>query len=101
MLLINPWDSKTKRESKMKRKLLLVALTSILVVGCSKLTKENYDALKMGMAKSEIEAIIGKADNCSETLGTLSCLWGSEDSKNVKITFMADKAVTFSYEGLE
>ncbi len=85
----------------MKSKLLLLALLGLAITGCSKLTKENYDALEMGMTKSEVEAVIGKADNCSETIGTLSCLWGSEEGKNIKITFMADKAVTFSYDGLE
>ncbi len=76
-------------------------LLLLLVVGCSRLTKENYDALKMGMELSEVESIIGGASECSETVGTKSCHWGDLDGKHVKINFVAGKAVTFSYEGLE
>ena len=85
----------------MRLKLVTLVVLGLAIAGCSKLTKENYDSLEMGMTKSEVEAVIGKADNCSEAIGTLSCLWGREESKNIKITFMADKAVTFSYDGLE
>jgi len=34
-------------------------------------------------------------------MGAVSCVWGNEEAKHVKIVFMGDKAVTFSYDGLE
>ncbi|MCG8312197.1 MAG: hypothetical protein MI976_03190 [Pseudomonadales bacterium] len=71
----------------------------LLLAGCSKLNKENYDKLKTGMEKSELEAIIGSADTCEEALAAESCVWG-DDSKNIKVKFVAGKAVFFSNKGL-
>ena len=55
----------------------------------------------MGMSQDEVSSVIGAADNCSKTMGAVSCVWGNEEAKHVKIVFMGDKAVTFSYDGLE
>ena len=55
----------------------------------------------MGMSQDEVEAILGSADNCGKTMGSMACTWGNEDSKHVKIVFMGDKAVTFTYDGLK
>lgn len=72
-----------------------------VLTGCSKLNQENYDLLKMGMSKAEVESIIGDATECSNAVGTTSCFWGNLDEKHVKINFVAGKAVTFSHAGLE
>ncbi|WP_421134321.1 DUF3862 domain-containing protein [Alteromonas sp. A079] len=85
----------------MKAKLLLTLSAVFALAGCSKLTKENYELLEMGMSQEEVEAIIGDADNCGNMMGTTACTWGEQDSKFVKVVFMGDKAVTFSYEGLK
>ncbi|MDO6567454.1 DUF3862 domain-containing protein [Alteromonas sp. 1_MG-2023] len=85
----------------MKVKIALCLLTALALTGCSKLNKENYDKLEMGMSQNEVSSVIGAADNCAKTLGTTSCIWGNEDAKHVKIVFMGDKAVTFSYDGLQ
>lgn len=82
-------------------KAFVLCVVFMSLAGCSKLTKENYDALKLGMSLEEVSAIVGGPTNCSETLGTKSCIWGSEDGKNIKITFLADNASTFSNNGLE
>lgn len=71
-----------------------------LLVGCSKLTIENYDKLAVGMDKDEVEAIIGSADYCKEALGAESCIWG-DDEKNIKVKLVAGKAVFFSRNGLQ
>ena len=83
---------------KAKRlKLLIVALlaTLLLTVGCSKLTKENYDKLKMGMEYSEVVALLGEPDSGTESMGFKSCIWGDE-SKNITVQFVADKIMVFS-----
>ena len=85
----------------MKRNLAMVLLGAFALTGCSKLTKENYDMLEMGMTQEEVETILGSADNCGKTLGTLACVWGNEEAKHVKVVFMGDKAVTFTYDGLK
>ena len=53
----------------MKVKIALCLLTALVLTGCSKLNKENYDKLKMGMSKDEVSSVIGAADNCSKTMG--------------------------------
>jgi len=63
-------------------------------------TKENYDKLKMGMEYSEVSALPGNPDTCTETMGTKSCIWGKED-KNITVNFLADKTVVFSNKGIK
>ena len=80
----------------MKAKLIAVVCGALALSACSKLTKENYDKLEMGMSQEEVEAVIGSADNCGKTMGTLACTWGDENAKHVKIVFMGDKAITLT-----
>ncbi|HHQ4689386.1 MULTISPECIES: lipoprotein [Aeromonas] len=81
------------------KKIVIGGLIALLLTGCSKLNRENYDQLKMGMSYAEASAILGKAERCDDALGTTSCLWGGE-GKNIKIRFIADKATFFSSEGI-
>jgi hypothetical protein len=85
----------------MKLKTLIILTTALLVVACSRLTTENYKQLKMGMAQAEVENIIGSADKCDKSLGTLSCIWGEQNGRHIKVSFVADKAIMFAHEGLE
>lgn len=81
------------------KKLVICGLIALLLTGCSKLSRENYNQLKMGMSYSEASTILGKAARCDDTLGTTSCLWGGE-GKHIKIHFIADKATFFSSQGI-
>lgn len=85
----------------MKIKSIVIIAGIFALSACSKLSKENYDSLEMGMSQKEVESIIGSADNCGKTMGTMACTWGDEESSYIKIVFMADKAVTFNYSGLK
>ena len=87
----------------MNKKITLagVLLFTLGLSACSKLTMENYQQLKLGMEISEIEGLIGSASDCSATMGTQSCLWGAKDGANIKVNFIAGKAVTFTNDGLE
>ncbi|MGL4250493.1 MAG: DUF3862 domain-containing protein [Aeromonas sp.] len=80
-------------------KIVMGGLLALLLTGCSKLNRENYDQLKLGMSYAEASAILGKAERCDDALGTTSCLWGAE-GKSIKIGFIADKAAFFSSEGI-
>lgn len=82
------------------KKALLVLVTALSLSACSKLTSENYEQLKMGMSLAEVESVLGGADECSETLGTKSCIWGDENGTHIKVSFVADNAATFSNNGL-
>jgi hypothetical protein len=76
--------------------LLLLSLTA-----CSKLNLQNYEQIEMGMEMSDVEGLIGKADECSELLGTQSCYWGDKESVYIKVSFVTGMAVTYSQDGLE
>ena len=78
---------------------VIVVLLLMTAVGCSRISRENYDKLKVGMAYEEVVSIIGSPDSCSETFGTKTCLWGSE-KKRIKVSFIGSKAVAFSSKGL-
>lgn len=77
----------------------LCAFLLLSLMGCSKLTLENYDQLKVGMSYEEVTGLIGEPSGCSEALGTRSCQWGN-DKKNIKVTFFGSRATLFSAEGL-
>ncbi len=81
-------------------KIALVA-AALSLSACSKLTQENYDKIEAGMSKVEIEDILGKADDCSKTMGVEKCIWGKEDGKNITIGFIGDMASTFTNDGLK
>ncbi len=79
----------------------IVVLLLILFVfwGCSKVNRDNFDKIKMGMDYQEVIEIIGEPDRCDAVLGTKSCVWGSE-SKNISIQFVADKVALPKMKGL-
>jgi len=85
--------------AKRRMSCVIFALFFISAVGCSRVSKENYDKLKVGMAYEEVINILGSPGSCSETLGTKSCVWGSEKTQ-IKVSFIASKAIAFSHKGL-
>jgi len=80
---------------------LMICMFSILALsGCSKVNKENYDKIKIGMSYEEVVGILGKPDTCEDpVLKTKSCMWGSSD-KQIKIKFVADIVAWRSSEGI-
>jgi len=84
----------------MKGLLIVLILGSFVLVGCSKLSTENYEKLKVGMTYEEVVGIIGAATDCSQQLGVKSCTWGSGE-KYIKVKFAGDKAVYFSNKGIQ
>jgi hypothetical protein len=97
---LNPLERSWIMSSAIARRLCVVlAFFFMTVLGCSKVSKENYDKLKVGMAYEEVVNIIGSPDSSSETFGTKTCLWGS-GKKRIKVSFIGSKAVAFSSKGL-
>lgn len=80
---------------------LMVAamLFSIILAGCSKVNRENYDRIKVGMEYIQVTELIGNPDQCDAALGMKNCVWGNE-SKNITIQFVAEKVVLPSMKGL-
>ena len=89
----------------MKRNIVKISMACIFSAsilfsfGCSKLTTENYDKLKMGMDYKEVVEIFGEADECDGALGMKNCTWGT-DTKHVNVSFVKDKVILFSGKGL-
>jgi hypothetical protein len=80
---------------------VLAALMAVaLVVGCSKINKENYDKIQMGMTYDEVEALLGTPDEAKDVMGTKSCVWGKVP-QTISIKFVGDKVVFHSAEGLK
>ena len=80
------------------KKLIIIAAT-LSLAACSKVTVENYEKIKIGMDKAEVEAVLGSADNCVEKTLHTNCVWGDE-SKNIEITLVSDKVTLYSKHGL-
>jgi hypothetical protein len=79
---------------------MLILLLGLQLTGCSNLTQENYDKIKMGMSFQEVEKLLGSDSTCDSVMGMKSCTWGSSD-RYVKIQFMADKVVLHAAKGLK
>jgi len=85
-----------------KLKLFLLTLLSTLFFtsGCSKVTMENYEKLEMGMEYSEVTALLGNPNSCTESIVVKSCIWGNEN-KNIKANLLGDQIVVISSTGLK
>jgi hypothetical protein len=82
--------------------LMLVTLALMVLVGsgCSKLTKQNYDKLKVGMGFKEVVGILGDDAMCvSVTAGTKICYWNDEP-KNITVKFVEDKVIFMGNKGI-
>ena len=78
---------------------LLIAGLCLLLAGCNQLTAENYDKLRPGMKRAEVERLLGAPTECKGALGLSSCNWG--DSKRyISIQFAGDEVMLFSGSGL-
>jgi len=84
----------------MKIRLVLFTLILLIIAGCGKLTMENYDKLKIGMAYNEVVGIIGSPGKCSDVMGVKNCQWGNE-KKSINITFAGDKVLFFTGNGIQ
>ncbi|SPD72336.1 conserved hypothetical protein [uncultured Desulfobacterium sp.] len=77
----------------------VLSLLFLFFLGCSKLTRENYDKLEMGMDYKKVVEILGEADQCDGALGMKNCTWGT-DTKCINVKFVNDKVILFSGKGL-
>lgn len=83
----------------MRLSIILTCIVLLVTIGCSKLTTENYEQLKMGMDFDKVVEILGTADECSRVIGVKKCTWGDSE-KHIKVNFAGDKVIMFSSKGL-
>ncbi len=82
------------------KKLIVVAAASLVLAACSKVNLENYEKIKIGMDKTEVEAILGSADHCEEKTLHTNCSWGDKE-QNIEITLVSNKVSLYSKTGLD
>jgi len=79
----------------------VVAMSLLLtMLGCSKLTLENYSRITAGMSYDEVTQLIGPPDECDDVMGVRNCLWGDE-KRSVNVSFVAGKVLLFSSSNLQ
>ena len=71
----------------------------VLTAGCSKITRDNYSRIQVGMEYSEVVAIIGEPTSCSSIINATHCTWGNA-KRSIDISLVADKVVFLSSRGL-
>lgn len=81
------------------KRLALIALATLLL-GCSKLTLENYQQIRIGMSYDEVVALIGKPARCDDLMGLRSCTWG-DASGGAQVSFAGGKVILFSSTNLK
>ncbi|MGO2010879.1 MAG: DUF3862 domain-containing protein [Pseudoalteromonas sp.] len=81
----------------MKNSLIITA--TLALAACSKVNLENYEKISIGMDKTAVETILGKADSCEEKTLHTNCIWGNE-GKKIEITLVSDKVSLYSKTGV-
>ena len=81
------------------RYLMLIAAL-LVFTGCSKLSKEKYDKLKIGMPYEQVVSILGQATHCDAFGGMSDCTWGDE-KEYIKVKFVSEKVMFTHSQGLK
>ncbi len=84
----------------MKKRYLIITVLILLLSGCNKVTKENYDKIESGMSYNEVVEVLGKPEGCSETIGISNCEWKNDDAM-IAITFISNQVTIAVAHGLK
>jgi hypothetical protein len=79
---------------------LVVLACCLLLAACNKINQANYSKLEAGMAKAEVETLLGSPSECAGALGVLSCTWGTQE-RFISVQYAGDKVLMFSGKGLQ
>jgi hypothetical protein len=82
------------------RTVVAMSLMLVMMLGCSKLTIENYNRITAGMNYDEVTRLLGKPDACDDVIGVRSCRWGDE-ARSVHVSFVAGKVLLYSSSNLQ
>jgi len=84
----------------MKIPTISVLALSLAILGCSKLTLENYDRITMGMPYDEVVRLIGAPDRCDDVMGVRNCSW-RDGKRSIDVNFLAGQVLLFSSSNLK
>jgi len=71
-----------------------------MLSACSKLTTANYERISLGTSFDDVQGMLGTPTQCNDTLAMRACVWG-DAARNIRVSFVAGKAVLFSAHNLE
>ena len=83
----------------MKIRTLVTLGLLLTLLGCSRITLENYGKISVGMRYDEVTHLLGKPDQCDDVMGIRNCKWGDE-KRSVTVSFVAGKVLLFSSSNL-
>lgn len=89
-----------RKRNDLKKRYIIIAALLLLLNGCSKVTKENYNKIKSGMTYEEVVTLLGEPEGCSETLGISNCTWKDGEAK-ISITFISNEVTISIADGLK
>ncbi len=84
----------------MRTRTILAMGLLLVLLGCSKLTLENYSKITVGMSYDEVVKLIGAPDQCDDVMGVRSCRWGS-GNRSVNVNFLGGKVLLYSSSNLQ
>ena len=84
---------------KIRRFPVITFAACFMLIGCSKLTNENYSKIKIGMPFNQVTEIIGKPTSCDVVVGVKSCRW-SEGKISVSVNFVGDQVILHTAENI-
>ena len=84
----------------MKTRSILAVGVILLMLGCSRVTLENYNKLTVGMRYEEVIQLLGSPDRCDDMMGVRACQWGDE-KRSIHVNFIAGKVLLFSSSNLQ
>lgn len=84
----------------MNGRVILMACAVLALLGCSKLTLENYNKISMGMEYDAVVELLGPPKTCDDVLGVRSCQWGDE-TRSVQVNFVAGQVLIFSSRNIQ
>lgn len=84
----------------MKIQTVVVLGLLLAMLGCSKLTLENYGKITVGMPYDKVVQLIGPPGQCDDVMGLRNCTWG-DDKRSVHVNFLAGQVLLFSSSNLK
>ncbi len=84
----------------MKTRIVLGISLLLVMLGCSKLSLENYNKIAVGMPYDEVTTLLGAPEKCDDVMGVRNCQWGDE-KRSVNVSFVGGKALLYASSNLK
>lgn len=84
----------------MKNRAILGISLLLIMLGCSKLTLENYNKIAVGMGYDEVTTLLGAPEKCDDVMGVRNCQWGNE-KRSVNVSFVGGKVLLYASSSLD